>query len=225
MGEAIGQLLPFAVGVAFSPTAIVATVLMLITPQAKANGLTFLVGWMAGIALVGAGALALLGSAGAAAGGEPAGWVAWLKLGLGVLLLLVAGRQWRARPAPDEDVPMPKWMGALDHLTPLKAGGLAILIGAINPKNLLLLLGGAAAVAQVGLPPADQAVAWLVFTVVASLGVLLPVGIYFLMGDRAAATLAGLKDWMARNNTAVMAVLCLLIGVKLLGDALTALTA
>ena len=43
------------------------------------------------------------------------------------------------------------------------------------------------------------------------------------MGARAAATLEGLKTWMARNNTTVLAVLCLIIGVKLIGDAITGL--
>jgi len=35
-----------------------------------------------------------------------------------------------------------------------------------------------------------------------------------------AALLDGLKDWMAHNNAVIMAVLCLVIGVKLIGDAL-----
>jgi len=38
MGDAIGQMLPFAVGVVLSPMPVVALVLMLVTPKAKANG-------------------------------------------------------------------------------------------------------------------------------------------------------------------------------------------
>ena len=54
MGEAIGQLLPFAVGVAVSPTPIVAMVLMLITPKARVNGVVFVLGWILGICVAGA---------------------------------------------------------------------------------------------------------------------------------------------------------------------------
>ena len=50
-----------------------------------------------------------------------------------------------------------------------------------------------------------------------------PVGIYFALGDRSARVLGSLKDWMARNNAVIMAVLCLIIGVKLIGDAIGAL--
>jgi hypothetical protein len=225
VGEAIGQLLPFAVGVAVSPMPVVAMVLMLITPRARANGLTFVLGWILGIAAAGAILLAIAGPSDASTEGAPADWVNWLKLVLGVLLLLVAAKQWRARPAADEEASMPKWMGALDNITPVKAGGLAILLGTINPKNLLFIVGGAAAVAQTGISAGDQAVAWIVFMLIATIGVAAPLVIYFVMGDRASAILDGLKFWMARNNTAVMAVLCLIVGVKLIGDAITGFSA
>jgi hypothetical protein len=221
VGEAIGQLLPFAVGVALSPMPIVAMVLMLITPRARSNGLMFVLGWMIGIAAAGAILLAVASPSDASEQGEPAEWVTWLKLVLGVLLVLVAVRQWKARPPADADVPMPKWMGALDSVSPPKAGGLAIVFGTINPKNLLLIVGGAAALAQTGVSTGDQVVAWIVFTLIATIGVAAPLVIYFVMGDRAGAILDGLKNRMAHNNTTIMAVLCLIIGVKLIGDAIT----
>jgi hypothetical protein len=43
------------------------------------------------------------------------------------------------------------------------------------------------------------------------------------MGERATKMLAELNDWMARENAAIMTVLCLIIGAKLIGDAITAL--
>jgi Sap, sulfolipid-1-addressing protein len=52
--EAIGQPLPFAVGVALSPAPIAAVILMLITPRARANGPAFILGWIVGIAVAGA---------------------------------------------------------------------------------------------------------------------------------------------------------------------------
>jgi threonine/homoserine/homoserine lactone efflux protein len=221
MGEAIGQLLPFAVGVAVSPMPIVAVVLMLVTRRARTNGPAFLLGWIVGIAVAGAIVLAIAGPTNASDSGQPASWVNWLKLVLGLLLLLVAVREWRGRPHEGDEAATPKWMGALDAFTPPKAAGAGVLLGTINPKNLLLIVGGAAAVAQTGISGGDQAIAWAVFTLIASIGVGAPVVIYFALGDRAAKLLDGLKTWMARNNTVIMAVLCLIIAVKLIGDAIT----
>jgi threonine/homoserine/homoserine lactone efflux protein len=204
---------------------IVAVVLMLVTPRAHSNGPAFLLGWIAGIALAGAIVLAIAGPSNASEQGEPAAWVDWLKLVLGLLLVLVAVRQWRTRPHAGEEAPTPKWMGALDNFTPPKAAGTAVLLGSVNPKNLLFIIGGAAVVAQTGIGGGEQAGAWAVFCVLASLGVAAPVVIYFAMGERAAGLLDELKTWMARNNTAVMAVLCLIVGVKLVGDAITGFSA
>ena len=125
MGEAIGQLLPFAIGVTISPMPIVAMVLMLITPKARSNGFAFIAGWIVGVALAGAVALAILGPTSTSDDGTTASWTYWLKLVLGVALLGLAVKEWKARPAPDADVPMPKWMGMLDGFTAVKAAGLA----------------------------------------------------------------------------------------------------
>ena len=58
MGEAIGDMLPAAVGVAISPIPIIAVVLMLVSTRGRANGPAYLAGQIIGVA--GAGALVLL---------------------------------------------------------------------------------------------------------------------------------------------------------------------
>jgi threonine/homoserine/homoserine lactone efflux protein len=149
--------------------------------------------------------------------------VSILKIALGVLLVLLAIKQWRGRPLGDADPELPAWMKTIDTFTPAKSTGMAVLLSAVNPKNLLLVVGAAAAIAQTGSSTIDQAVALAVFIVIATLGVGAPVAIYFLMGDRAATILGDLRDWMARENATLMAVICLIIGAKLIGDAITAL--
>src|SRR5262249_22022523 len=98
LGQAIGDFLPSAVGVAISPLPIVAVVLMLVTPRGRVNGPSFVGGWIVGLVVVGAIVLAIAGGASASTTTGPATWVDVLFLVLGVLLILVAGRQWRGRP-------------------------------------------------------------------------------------------------------------------------------
>jgi Kef-type K+ transport system membrane component KefB len=220
MGEAIGQVLPFAVGVALSPVPIIAVILMLVTPRARANGPAFVVGWLVGLALVGVIVLAIASPADASEGGEPATWVDVLKLVLGLLLVLIALAQWRGRPHGDEQAATPKWMGAIDAFTAPKALGAGVVLSAVNPKNLLLAVAAAAAIAQTGISGGEQAVAYAVFAAIATVGVAAPVVIYFALGDRAGPILDRLKAWMGAHNAVIMAVLCLVIGAKLIGDAI-----
>jgi hypothetical protein len=224
VGAAIGGTLPLALGVALSPIPIIAVVLMLTTQRARVNGTVFVTGWLAGLAVAGAIALSIAGPADASSSGAPATWVSWLKVVLGAALLLVAALQFRNRPRNGDRVELPKWMGRVDELKPLPAAGLGVLAG-LNPKNLLLVAAAAAAIAQTGISGGEQAIAYLVFALVGTLGVGTPVGIYFVMGARSEKPLSELKDWMAQNNAVIMAVICLIIGVKLIGDAIGGLTA
>ncbi len=48
-----------------------------------------------------------------------------------------------------------------------------------------------------------------------------PVIIFFALGDRAGPILERLTTWMAQNNGVIMAVLLLIIGAKLIGDAIS----
>ena len=224
MGQAIGQIVSFGVGVALSPVPIIAVVLMLATPKGRTNGLAFLAGWIVGIAVLGTIVLLIAGGASASKHGTPATWVSIVKIVLGVLLLLLAVKQWRGRPHGDTEPELPGWMKTIDTFTPVRAAGIAVVLAAINPKNLLLVVGAATAIAQTGTSAASQAVAMIVFIVIATLGVGAPVGIYYLMGDKATKILADLHDWMTRENSTIMAVICLIIGAKLIGDAISALS-
>jgi threonine/homoserine/homoserine lactone efflux protein len=224
MGNAIGQVLPFAVGVAVSPMPIVAVVLMLVTGRARSTSLSFVAGWVVGLAVVGTAVLAIGGSDGASQRGSPATWVSALKLVLGLLLLFVAVRRWRARPPDGGEPATPKWMGAIEDFTPVKAGAAGLVLAGVNPKNLLLTVGGAAAIAQTGVAGGEQAVALAVLVVLATVSVAAPVAVYFAMGTRAQRVLDNLKNWMAAHNAAIMAVLCLVFGAKLIGDAISGLS-
>jgi threonine/homoserine/homoserine lactone efflux protein len=168
MGAAIGDVLGLAAGVAVSPLPIVAMILVLATPRGRANGSLFGLGWLAGLSILGAVVLLLAGPAGASDEGEPAAWTGWLKLLLGVLALLLAARQWRARPAPGEAPEMPKWMAGLDKLKPGGALGLGALLSGVNPKNAALTIAAAATIAGAGLPGGEQAVTLAVFVVIGS---------------------------------------------------------
>lgn len=224
MGNAVGQTLSMAVGVAISPVPIIAVILMLVTQRARVNGPAFVVGWVVGLAVVGAVVLLVAGPANASDDGEPATWVGVLKLVLGAALVLLALKQWRARPHDGEEPPTPKWMGAVEEFSPVKALGAGAVLAGANPKNLLLAVAAATSIAQTGIPGGEQAVAYAVFAIVGTIGVAVPVVVYFAMGDRAGPLLDRMKAWMAHNNAVIMAVLCLVIGAKLIGDGITGLS-
>ena len=223
MGAAIGDVLGLAAGVAVSPLPIVAMILVLATPRGRVNGSLFGIGWLAGLSILGTVVLLLAGPADPSDDGTPAAWTGWLKLLLGVLALLLAARQWRGRPAEGEAPELPKWMAGLDKLKPGGALGLGALLSGVNPKNAGLTIAAAATIAGAGLAGGEQAVTLAVFVAIGSAGVLAPLIVYLMAGERAARTLDAWKTWSGDHNAAIMAVLFLVFGFKLVGDGIAVL--
>jgi threonine/homoserine/homoserine lactone efflux protein len=225
VGQAIGNVLSPALGVALSPVSIVAVVLMLATPRGTVNGPAFVIGWILGLAVVGTIVLLVAGGVSASNAGQPKIWVSVLKVILGLLLALLAVRQWRGRPHGDREAALPGWMKTIDSFSPVKAAGLAATLAGANPKNLMLTIAAGAAIAQAGISAGKQATAFAIFVIIATAGPAIPLSIDYLLGDRSGAVLGQMRDWMVGNNQAIMSVLCLLLGAKLIGDAIAGLTA
>jgi threonine/homoserine/homoserine lactone efflux protein len=221
--QAIGALLPIAAAVALSPIPIVAVILVLDSARGRVNGAAFAVGWVAGLT-----AVSVIGVALAGGSDDPdsaaSTSVEWGRAALGLVLLAMAHRQWQKRPKKGETAEMPKWMASVADLAPLKAAGLGIALSALNPKNLVLTAAAAAAIAQSGIDPADEALAIAVFVVLGSVTVVGAVVAFLVGGRRVAAPLASLREFMARNNATIMMVVLLLLGLKVLGDALPGLS-
>ena len=78
MGGAIAQAVPIGLAMALSPFPIIGIVLILAAPHGRARGTAFLVGALAGVAVVSAAILALESGADATDGGDPATWISVL---------------------------------------------------------------------------------------------------------------------------------------------------
>lgn len=224
MGQGISEVLTFAVGVAISPVPIIAVILMLFSRRARVNGPMFLLGWLLALAVVSGVAYTLADQSNAATSSTTSDTVSWGKIVFGVLFLLLAGRQWRSRPAPGTEPEMPKWMAGIDAFTPGKSFGIGVLLAGVNPKNLLLTVAAAAGLAQLGLSTSDVVVSLLLFVLVGSLTIAGPVVYYLVGGDKAKQELDSIKGWLALHNAAVMAVLFVVFGVDLITKGIPPLT-
>uniref|UniRef100_A0AAU1M0E0 GAP family protein n=1 Tax=Streptomyces sp. NBC_00148 TaxID=2903626 RepID=A0AAU1M0E0_9ACTN len=225
MGDAIGQILTPAVGIAISPVPLIAVVLMLATPRGRTNGTAFALAWAAALSVVVT--IVLLSTPGdsASAGeGAPATWVLWVKLALGVLFLAMAVIEWRRRPREGAAAEEPGWMKKIDTFTPVKAAALAAALAVANPKNLALAVSSALSIASSGTTTGGRASAAVVMVVISSLCTLVPLGVYFLGGSRSTRVLGGWKTWMSAHSTAIVMAGLAVLGAKYVGDAVSGLT-
>ena len=219
LSGAIGELLPYAAGVALSPIPIVAVVLMLDTRRGRANGVAFSVGWIVGLVAVSVVVLVVTGGSDDS-GSTTATTVDWVKLLLGGLFHAMAVRQWRGRLTAGQEAEMPAWMPRVDPFSPVQSLGLGLALSAANPKNLALAAAAGAAIAQSGVDAADDVIAVAVFVVLASVTVVGLVVASLVGGSRVAGFLEGVRTFMAQHNAVIMMVILIVLGAKLIGSAL-----
>ena len=211
-------MLTFAIGVALSPLAVIAVILMLVSRRARTNGLLFLLGWVVTLAVVSGVVYVvsheayeaehrrrlrhdLVGPDHARRGPSP-----------------MASRSWLKRPSPGTEPELPKWLASVEDLKAARAFGLAVLLAGVKPKNLILSVGAAGALARLDPTPSEAAVALAVFLVGASLSVAVPVVAYLVSSERAEVTLESLKSWLLLHHAAMMTVLLLVFGVYMVGN-------
>ena len=220
---ALGQAIVAAVGIAISPVAVAAVILLLISPRAKAASIGFLAGWSLGI-VVAVTAFSLLSTVAPTQVPGPAHTVlAIIQLVVGALLLVLAVIQWRARGVGKDTLPRtPTWMRAVDRATPPIACAVGLAM-AINPPNLLLSLAGGIALGSSGLVGWGMVAAIAVFAVVAASTVLVPVVAYVIAAERLRVPLETFRLWLIRRNSAILTGVFTVVGLFAVGQGLSSL--
>ena len=118
---------------------------------------------------------------------------------------------------------MPGWLSAVEAVTPARAAGLGLLLPILNPKDLLLIIAGAVAIAQGAIGGTARSVATVVFVLICASTVIAPVVLYVSMGDRAGRLLTAAKTWLTANNATVIATMVLVISSVLIGRGIAGL--
>jgi threonine/homoserine/homoserine lactone efflux protein len=176
-------------------------------------------GWVGGLTIVSV-LVVLIASGASDPGSDAATGISWFMAGIGLLFLVMAAQQWKKRPKRGEAPEMPSWVASVNSVSPGKALLLGMALSGANPKNLALTLAASAAIANAELGGADTALAIATFVAIGSITVVGAVAFYLAAPARAERPLATVKEFMADNNAIIMMVILVVLGVKILGDAL-----
>lgn len=223
MVNPIGDILPFAIGVMISPLSIIVVISMLSSKLAKSRSLTFLLGWILGLTIIGGVVLTIVGTQNFSPNSEPSIEASIIRLLAGVLLLFLAAMEWRVSMRPGEQPKLLTRINAIDTFTSAKAFGLGLLLSAVYPKNLTLTIIAALTIAQAQVSGLLNTEVFAVFIIISSILVSVPILTSFVLGDKAAQTLDSWKAWNMEHYTAVMLVVFLALAAMNLGKGLSGL--
>ena len=218
-GSVLGALIPLGLVIALSPITVIPAVLVLQAPRPRPSGLAFLAGWVLGLAALTALSVAASGLLGGLHKSPPT-WASWLRVILGAALILFGIYRWLTRHRHTES---PAWMRSFASITPARAGITGAVLVVIRPDVLLICVPAGLAIGGSGRDVVDDWIAAAFFVAVAASTVAIPILAYAAAGHRLDDAMARLKDWMDRNNAALMAAILVVIGLMVLYNGIHAL--
>jgi hypothetical protein len=221
----VGHLLPFAVGVALSPTPIAAVLLMLLGPKGWVRASVFAAGSVLGIALALTLTTLAAGTAELTRGGYklPPLVLGLALLVIGVLAVLLGYRQWRRRPRSDAEATLPRVLQGVQELRLGRAFVLGFVLSVFTAKNLTLVLAAGAIIGSGRQSPLGSILSMLIFIVIARATLIGPVIFFVVNRARATTILGSASRMLIRYNAVVTAVVLIVLGVVAFGQGLSTL--
>jgi threonine/homoserine/homoserine lactone efflux protein len=139
-------------------------------------------------------------------------WAAWARLAVGIALIVFGVWRWLTR---HQVTRQPAWLNRLSRLTPAGAGAAAVGLILVNPKVLVMNAAAGLVIGTASLEISGIWVAVVYYTVIAGSSVLLPILAYAIAGHRVDHQLERMKQWMERQQAALMAGLLVIVGLLL----------
>ncbi|MEI7057504.1 GAP family protein [Nocardioides sp. CCNWLW239] len=229
MWELVGQLLPEMVGLAVTPAAIVACLLLLGSSHPFRNVVAlaapFLVvyGMLSAIALV-AGRAAETGTE------DPSTIRGWISLVVGALFVIAAGISWfrPVRRSVDPRSPgamapgaeaEPGWVSRLRDPSLRLVLGAGLLLALVNP-NVAILLSGLGIVITADTTVGTQVVGVALLLAASMVDFVVPMIVFLLAGERGREWLRTATRWLLAHNRIIGIVVLIVFGVLFVGRGL-----
>lgn len=224
MFGAISSYLPMALGVALSPTAIIAMLVLCALNRAKTSGTFALLGWITGVFGFMVLSVFLANWLAPQDPNKPSILLISLRFLFAFLLLGLAWHSWKTRPKKTDTAATPSLrIDKLQNLSTLAAFGFGVALVFAAIKNWPIMAAAALDIAK-SAPTLSQGISTaLLFALISSLGLMIPWLLSIVGGEAVKASLAKLHHWLTRNGNTIMTVLFLFLGTKALMGAIEAL--
>lgn len=209
--DAISQSLPMAFGIMASPSPMIAIMILLMTPRAKSNAVSFLFGWFSGLILVGLVVL-FIPEIGREADNSSFN-SGQIRIILGTVFLILSIFIARGIPGRGRHAPPPRWQGKLDAFGFPQSFAFGFFFAVPNVKNASMVAAGMATVSQFNLGMDLKLLILILFCLVASAGVLIPPAIYVLFTSKAEPLFSSLKKWLINNRALILFLILLIFGI------------
>jgi threonine/homoserine/homoserine lactone efflux protein len=198
--------------ITLEPIPLTAFIIIVASERGSRKGAAFVFGWIVSLGIVVAVTVIATGNSPPKSNTAPSLASLAVKIALGVVLLLIALRQYRRMGKPKKPKKPPKWQASVDSMSPWYAMALAPLT---QPWGLIAV--GAATVVQAKLSAWEDYLTLIYFCVVATAVYLVMVIYAAVRPDETQAFLSRLRTWIETHTDQLIVWASLVVGLWLIG--------
>jgi hypothetical protein len=209
--DVILDLTIIGLAITLEPIPLTAFILVLASKRGARKGAGFIAGWIGSLAIVVALTIIATGNSPPKPDTAPSLASLAVKIAIGVVLLLVALRQYRRMGKPKKPKKTPKWQTGVDNMSTLYAAGLAPLV---QPWGLIA--AGVATIMEAKLGSWKDYLSLAYFCVLAT-GTYLVLDIYATLRPERTQTLLGdLRTWIDTHTDLMVIIVSTVAGLWLI---------
>jgi hypothetical protein len=206
MSDPLPGLIVLAIGGSVAPPLLLLTILFLGSRRPLPNASALALGYFTSCAVIGITGLILFGGAESAV--TTVGRV--ISVTVGALLIVLGLRSLLG--SPDPDASQPRWMKSIDSMSPPRAFGFGMALFPLQVKNLAIFVACLNLIIASSLRIQGSIAALMLVLVVFAIPVLVLIGLYAAVPQRASTMLGSLQTWMGNNNRTITVVICFVFG-------------
>jgi hypothetical protein len=206
MSDPLPGLIVLAIGGSVAPPLLLLTILFLGSRRPLPNASALALGYFTSCAVIGITGLILFGGAESAV--TTVGRV--ISVTVGALLIVLGLRSLLG--SPDPDASQPRWMKSIDSMSPPRAFGFGMALFPLQVKNLAIFVACLNLIIASSLSIQGSIAALMLVLVVFAIPVLVLIGLYAAVPQRASTMLGSLQTWMGNNNRTITVVICFVFG-------------
>jgi len=206
MSDSLPGLIILAIGGSIAPPLLLLTILFLSSQRPLPNASALALGYFTTCAVIGISGLLLFG--GAESTVSTIGRI--ISATVGALLIVLGLRS--LLDSSERDASPPRWMKSIKSMSPPRAFGFGMALFPLQVKNLAIFVACLNLIIASSLSPQGSIVALMLVLLVFAIPVLVLIGLYAAVPQRASTMLGSLQAWMGRNNRVITVALCFVFG-------------
>jgi hypothetical protein len=209
------DLILIGLAITLEPIPLTAFILVLASKGGVRKGAAFIFGWLVSLAAVVALTILATGNEPPKPNTGPSLAALAVKILIGVVLVIIAVRQWRRMGKPKKPKKTPKWQTSIDNMSPWFAIALGPLV---QPWGLVA--AGVAVIVGAKLSSWQSYIGLFLFCLIATITYLVMEIYAGFWPDQTQAFLARTRTWIDTHTDQVIIVVSLILGFYLIGKSI-----